>query len=972
MARSPDPSSVSAIESPPAENETPAFEHPSSAAGGSAAVSVSPGVGADDPLGRLESALSRVAGTVASLEATATRAEDILERLDTRVREAESCDASVRRRVLGLEETCARADQVHGALTGFSNQLAEVCDQSGDQVSKLRQTLDSGSSERERLEGLMAQAINEADRLERLVEASSKSSGADSGSEGIGASDAALLRELVEQAIEGHRGSMEEAARGHLETLEEVVRSQEKVLTATGERCVAQIKRAVEARDADLRRRHESVRELARRSREDADRIEALVDGRERRLTEIAEECVAKVEGVFEERLSEVRRQIDERIVSEREAAKDAWAKTSKTARAARRAVEGLVEDCAERAQALVSRQEARLADAAQQHVRATKQAFAEQLDDVKRSFDAELASELEAANESVRRTKESTREACQALDRLIEGHNQRAEALVDCRESRLAEVADHCAANLQQVYEDKVAQIQQVIDGKMAAHAAGAEKVARAADVATEEAERCLGRLVEERERIEREVASLTSTAERMSAAVEEYQAAGREIQPSIDTLSGHLEGSRVAIDKIERLIQDVWTLTTTVQQRARQLTERCDAAASTAKTIEELQRTAEAHASTLSGHNLSARRRSERLGKMTRAGEALLSRLESAHESATRSVEEASRTAERAQVCDAALGEKLSSADVAAERLEHAVVESSEAFDRISDECTGAREILEAIAQDAESYRALAEELHGCDARGQKVAEKVEEAISAGVGIRDELAGLTERAMGSSRDLAQMLAAMTERRELLEGSDETVKAFLESAEQVRIKLQQLQTRGDAFQHQLNSMLADPRKIVEQAKTQAGELESVCSAVRKIFAGLSQASLQANRDITKFTKISREANGRLTQISAETERAGQSLREWVDEALHVQTRLSKSLANVPPLSQTHPVQNLDALLRTTSASVPELLQSPDRQRGAAGRRMPGRAGALAGRDRGQTSIDLGPPLDVSTGSDET
>lgn len=85
---------------------------------------------------------------------------------------------------------------------------------------------------------------------------------------------------------------------------------------------------------------------------------------------------------------------------------------------------------------------------------------------------------------------------------------------------------------------------------------------------------------------------------------------------------------------------------------------------------------------------------------------------------------------------------------------------------------------------------------------------------------------------------------------------------------------------------------------------------------------------MQANKDVTRFTDVSREANERLSQLSAETSKSSQTLREWVDEAKHVQTRLSKTLARVPAITQTHsPSASLDGLSNVSKEALPSVLK---------------------------------------------
>jgi methyl-accepting chemotaxis protein len=237
---------------------------------------------------------------------------------------------------------------------------------------------------------------------------------------------------------------------------------------------------------------------------------------------------------------------------------------------------------------------------------------------------------------------------------------------------------------------------------------------------------------------------------------------------------------------------------------------------------------------------------------------------------------------------------------------------------------------EVLTVVGEEMEAnaleYKRLASQIDASLCEGRSVAEALSSGVSDASHSIDELTSLNEKASEACHDTAQMLGAICEQRDLLASHSESFEAFAEQIDAINSQLQQVQTRSDSFSHQLNSLLADPRKIVEEAKGQATHLDGVCKAVRKVFAGLSQASLQANRDIARFAKISHNANDKLTELTSETWKAGQTLREWVDEAVHAQSRLSKSIGQIPPIGQTHPTSSLEKLADNSARAIPEIL----------------------------------------------
>ena len=82
-------------------------------------------------------------------------------------------------------------------------------------------------------------------------------------------------------------------------------------------------------------------------------------------------------------------------------------------------------------------------------------------------------------------------------------------------------------------------------------------------------------------------------------------------------------------------------------------------------------------------------------------------------------------------------------------------------------------------------------------------------------------------------------------------------------------------------FELRIGQLLNQPQRVVAEAKDQSTRLQNVCRAVRKIFAGLSQATLQANQRIEWFDRMSRTNQNRAQRLSAETARTAETLKAW-------------------------------------------------------------------------------------------
>jgi type II secretory pathway predicted ATPase ExeA len=110
---------------------------------------------------------------------------------------------------------------------------------------------------------------------------------------------------------------------------------------------------------------------------------------------------------------------------------------------------------------------------------------------------------------------------------------------------------------------------------------------------------------------------------------------------------------------------------------------------------------------------------------------------------------------------------------------------------------------------------------------------------------------------------------------------------------------------------------LVDQAERLTKTQTQAAQMEQVCGDVRKIFAGLAEATLQAQRQTEELRGIGEDTTTRLAELTAETERAAQTLHEWVEEAVRTQSRLERTLSVCPPIRQTHPTETVRRLSRT-------------------------------------------------------
>lgn len=157
-------------------------------------------------------------------------------------------------------------------------------------------------------------------------------------------------------------------------------------------------------------------------------------------------------------------------------------------------------------------------------------------------------------------------------------------------------------------------------------------------------------------------------------------------------------------------------------------------------------------------------------------------------------------------------------------------------------------------------------------------------------------------------------LLAAIEDRERSAESGERILREFVAQAQKLAESLKDLHARTGQIERQVADLCIEPQTLVKDARQQAEQLDKVCKAVQKVFAGLSKVSLEANQRIEEFRKTSREADTRLERLAHDTDEAARTLKEWVEEAIRAQSRLAATLAKTPGIGSTHPTQTLQRL----------------------------------------------------------
>lgn len=200
------------------------------------------------------------------------------------------------------------------------------------------------------------------------------------------------------------------------------------------------------------------------------------------------------------------------------------------------------------------------------------------------------------------------------------------------------------------------------------------------------------------------------------------------------------------------------------------------------------------------------------------------------------------------------------------------------------LATQADGAHKSVTALAAHHEQVKGLAATIAERIADARKACTAITEANATGQQLAPQLRGWIE-------DIQSTLTGAQALRHELRGEKETLATHHEAVQQLTLVVGGIEQKIASLQE----ALASPIAVIQDARSQAEELNEVCLAVKRVFRSVSQASLQANERIKLLGKL-----------LVATERSAQSMKQWVEEASKAQARLSGTLAIAPHIQDTH------------------------------------------------------------------
>ncbi len=270
-------------------------------------------------------------------------------------------------------------------------------------------------------------------------------------------------------------------------------------------------------------------------------------------------------------------------------------------------------------------------------------------------------------------------------------------------------------------------------------------------------------------------------------------------------------------------------------------------------------------------------------------------------------------------------ALSEKLGTASTDAGKVVTDLAQQNDrATERISamakrcEQVAGLTERLKSVSRLVDAAKQVEMSIKTSTETAQSISGQLVEASSAAGeqnanlqrsgALANEVIATCERLTNETGTAMEQLTVQLEvSRHAIETGQPMMNEYVTQVSELQQQIDELQGNVGMIERNLADATARPAQVVADAQTQAAQLERVCAAVRKVFSGLSQSSLEVRKHAAECSQATQQADERLAQLAEQTGRSGRLLNEWVEEAVNAQARLERTLKRCPTIYDTHP-----------------------------------------------------------------
>ncbi len=879
---------------------------------------------------------------------------------DGQIAKAAELSNDVKEQVRGLERACERADQAESRLSLLAEQFTDKAADVQERVTLLMTSLTGAERAQAKLDGLILRAPHAFDdatqtahQLEEMLRKSIE--------KGQG-----VCKQLAGAAWEEHRTKLHEQYAVFERSAHDLIEAAHEELDHKSQRAVTAVTEAktkAEAAQEELDKTIEKTERFgkqftgrllatykdqlqdqftvsersARESMAEAQRQLDQMVQKASTATADAEQRQNALDARLRESMAEAQRQLDQTVQKSSTATADAEqrqdvldARLKESMAEAQRQLDQTVQksstataDAEQRQNALDARLKESMAKAERQldqtvQKASTATADAEQRQDV---LDARL--------------KESMAEAQRQLDQAVQkastatvGAEQRQDAL-DARlkesmahcerfEATFTEAAiSRCREKLQEQLEAHLISQDESIAASLARHRAKMDGMVSAPQEHLDRLEERVGVLTARSEKLAPALKTMGEDAERTADQVSQFGRAVQSAQSTVDALSNRAEAARLslanAVDRSEKLITEVQT----TQGRIEAVQQ------GTASTLMEIGRACE---------------RVQMANEQARACEQAASRLALEHATGEETVRKLEEIVPQAAQLQATLQACMTDGATKLEQLDSHYAAARRVVGELSEANTTAHKVVEqtrvavtAAEQAAKTVQEQTSQLATDVTEGARLHEQLAVMIEESdrqTGTMQELGAasrnLIEAQQSLNRDTdsasTRLGQHLTNVQAAIESGQQAINGFIALAEATENQLKVLADKAARIERRMNEATSKPDSIIESAKSQAAELDQVCAAVRKVFAGLSQTSLAAYQQTQQLELTGQETARRIAELTIHTQHASQTLQEWVKEAVQAQSRLERTLGQCPSIGETHPAETIR---RLTSTSPP-------------------------------------------------
>lgn len=216
------------------------------------------------------------------------------------------------------------------------------------------------------------------------------------------------------------------------------------------------------------------------------------------------------------------------------------------------------------------------------------------------------------------------------------------------------------------------------------------------------------------------------------------------------------------------------------------------------------------------------------------------------------------------------------------------------------------------------------------------QELAATVEDAAKHSTALQD-LSASSHGLIETHHQLQQETSATTEQlahqlattQNSVESGERLLKDFVAQAETLNDRFVALDKKANEIQSMITENMDAPDKVIKKVKQQTAHLHQVSAAVRKVFAGLSQATLQAQQRANELKQSTHSSDQQLSSVTSQTRHVTQTLQQCIEEAVRAQSRLQNTLNDCSSIQEN---QSRESMLNLTRISA-----IPRNQSGEAG-----------------------------------